>query len=96
MKMMDIYNFLFFKNKFLVLNIMIKESLNNVVQGRSPPLLPSLSLCLGRGPVALQAFWPLKKGTRTFNFQLNAPSLDLQGPLFQCDHPEKRKKNKHP
>ena len=29
------------------------------------------------GQVALQSFWSLKKGTKTFHFSLNEPSHDI-------------------
>ena len=49
---------------------------------------------MGGGLVALQSIRPLKKGTRTFNFNLNEPSPDILGTLSRYDHPWK-KTNKH-
>ena len=47
---------------------------------------------------ALQFFWSLTKGTRTFNFRYIEPSRDILGPLSRYDHPwkkkDKQKKNK--
>ena len=39
-----------------------------------------------RGIAALQSFWSLKNGTRTFDFRSNARTPDLQGPFVPCDH----------
>ena len=49
---------------------------------------------VGGGAVALQSFWSLKKGTKTFNFHSNAPSPDLLGSLFQYDQPWEEETNK--
>ena len=55
---------------------------------------------MGRGLVALQSFWSLKKGTRSFNIRSNDSSPDILGPLGRYDHPEKKEKkdeiNTHP
>ena len=48
---------------------------------------------------ALQFFWLLKKGTRTFHFRQNEPSCNILGPIGRYNDPwEKEKKqqtNKH-
>ena len=51
---------------------------------------------VGGGLDALQFFWSLKKGTRTFHFRLNEPSHDILGRLGWYDHPweKNNKKNK--
>jgi hypothetical protein len=36
-------------------------------------------MSVGGGLTALQYFWSLKKDTRTLDFRLNEPSLDLIG-----------------
>ena len=43
----------------------------------------------GRGMEYLY-FLSLKKHTRTFNFRLNEPSLNILGPLVRFDHPWKK------
>ena len=52
---------------------------------------------MGGGLGALQFFWSLKKGTRTFHFGSNEPSRKILGPLGRYDHPwkKKTKTNKH-
>ena len=52
-------------------------------------------MSVGRDLGALQFFWSLKKGTRTFHFRSNEPSRKILGPLGWYDHPwEKEKKKK--
>ena len=54
-------------------------------------------MSVGGGLDALQFFWSLKKGTRTFHFRQNEPSCDILGPLGRYDDPwgkEKKKKKK--
>jgi hypothetical protein len=51
-------------------------------------------MSLGGGQVALQFFWSLKKGTRTFNFRSNEPSYDILVLLDLYDHPWEKKTNK--
>ena len=45
------------------------------------PLTLEKELSVGGGLGALQFFWSLKKGTRTFHFRYNEPSCDILGPL---------------
>ena len=52
---------------------------------------------MGGGLGALQFFWSLKKGTRTFHFRQNEPSCNILGPLGRYDDPwgkEKKKQKK--
>ena len=42
---------------------------------------------------ALQFFWSLKRGTRTFHFRYNEPSYEILGPLGRCDDPWEKKQN---
>ena len=44
-------------------------------------------MSVGGGLGALQFFWSLKKGTRTFHFRKNEPSCDTLGPLGRYDDP---------
>ena len=48
-------------------------------------------MSVGEGLDALQYFWSLRKGTRTFNFRSNEPSRKILGPLFRNDQPWKKK-----
>jgi len=52
---------------------------------------------VGVGLGALQFFWSLKKGTRTFQFRYNEPSCDILGPLGRYDDPwvKNKQTNKH-
>ena len=55
-------------------------------------------MSMGRGLGALQFFWSLRKGTRTFYFRYNEPSCDILGPLGRYDDPwgkENKTTNKH-
>ena len=47
-------------------------------------------ISVGGGLGALQFFWSLKKGTRTFHFRSNEPSCNILGPLGRYDHPWKK------
>ena len=42
-------------------------------------------MSVGGGLDALQFFWSLRKGTRTFHFRQNEPSCDILGPLGRYD-----------
>ena len=44
-------------------------------------------ISVGGGLGALQFFWSLKKGTRTFHVCSNKPSRKILGPLGRYDHP---------
>ena len=48
-------------------------------------------MSVGGGLSALQFFWSLKKGTRTFHFRSIEPSREILGPLGRCDHPWEKK-----
>ena len=55
-------------------------------------------MSVGGGLSALQFFWSLKNGIRTFSFRYNEPSRDILGPLGRYGHPWEKKKqqtNKH-
>jgi hypothetical protein len=64
----------------MAISIMISDFLKNI--------------SVGGGLVALQIFWSLKKGTRTFNFLSNEPSRDILRPLDRHDHPWKKNNKK--
>ena len=51
-------------------------------------------MTVGGGLGALQFFWSLKKGTRTFYFRSNEPSRKILGPLGRYNHPWEKEKNK--
>ena len=52
------------------------------------------TISVGGGLSALQFFWSLKKGIRTFNYSQNEPSCDILGPLDRYDHPWGKNKTK--
>ena len=48
-------------------------------------------MIVGGGQVALQSFWSLKKGIKTFNFRSNELTCNILGPLGRYDQNWKKK-----